>query len=156
MSPLKYVCMWAWRSPYEIVVFVLGYIGHFRKVFVLVLGHSMSPSKIFVSVHSHKGHLQNMFVFALVHKAHFKNISIQKLCSVNAFIETFWGALDMCLTVSLLHNVFMKILIVNSSPPSAAYMRQWTGSASVQIIACRLYDIKPLPEPMLTYCQLDL
>ena len=156
MSPSKYVCTWAWRSPYKIVVFVLGYIGHFRTVFVLVLGHSMSPSKMFVSVHSHKGHLQKMFVFALFHKAHFKNISIQKVCAVNAFIYTFWGSLDMCLTVSLLHNVFMKILIVNSYPPGAAYMRQWTGSASVQKIACRLYDIKPLPEPMRTYCQYDL
>ena len=44
---------------------------------------------------------------------------------------------------------------VNSSPPSAAYMRQWTGSALVRVIACRLFGAKPLPEPMLTYCQLD-
>ena len=46
-------------------------------------------------------------------------------------------------------------LDVNSSPPSAAYMRQWTGSALVQIMACRLSGAKPLPEPMLPYCQLD-
>ena len=32
---------------------------------------------------------------------------------------------------------------------NAAYMRQLTGSALVHIIA------KPLPEPMLTYCQLE-
>ena len=32
---------------------------------------------------------------------------------------------------------------VNSSPPSAAYMRQWTGSALVQIMACRLFSAKP-------------
>ena len=43
----------------------------------------------------------------------------------------------------------------NSSPPSAAYMRQWTGSSLVQVMACRLFGAKPLPEPMLTYCQLD-
>ena len=41
----------------------------------------------------------------------------------------------------------------NSSPPSATYM-QWTGSALVQIMACRLFGAKPLPEPMLAYCQL--
>ena len=41
------------------------------------------------------------------------------------------------------------------SPYSAAYMRQWTGSALVQVMACRLYGTKPLPEPMLAYCQLD-
>ena len=43
----------------------------------------------------------------------------------------------------------------NSSPPSAAYMRQWIGSALVQIMACRLIGTKPLSKPMLGYCQLD-
>ena len=33
---------------------------------------------------------------------------------------------------------------LDSSPPSAAYMRQWTGSALVQIMACRLLGAKPL------------
>ena len=41
------------------------------------------------------------------------------------------------------------------SPPSAAYSRQWTWSALVQVMACRLFGAKPLPEPMLAYCQLD-
>ena len=36
-----------------------------------------------------------------------------------------------------------------SSPPSAAYMRQWTGPSSVQVMACRLFGAKPLPEPMM-------
>ena len=44
---------------------------------------------------------------------------------------------------------------INSSPPSAAYMHQWTGSALVQEMACRLFGAKPLPEPMLACCQLD-
>ena len=43
----------------------------------------------------------------------------------------------------------------NSSPPSAAYMRQWVGSSLVQVMASRLFGAKPLPEPMLAYCQLD-
>ena len=33
-------------------------------------------------------------------------------------------------------------------------MRQWTGSALVQVMACRLFGAKPLPEPMLAYCKL--
>ena len=45
--------------------------------------------------------------------------------------------------------------VVNSSPPSAAYVRQWTGSALVQIMACCLFVAKPLSEPMLGYCQMD-
>ena len=43
---------------------------------------------------------------------------------------------------------------MNSSPPSAAYMSLWTGPAMVQVMACRLFGVKPLPEPMPTYCQL--
>ena len=43
----------------------------------------------------------------------------------------------------------------NSSPPSAAYMRRWIGSALVQIMACRLFGAKPLSKPMLGYHQLD-
>ena len=44
---------------------------------------------------------------------------------------------------------------INSSPPSAAYMPRRTGSALVQVMAWRRTGGKPLPEPMLIYCQLD-
>ena len=44
---------------------------------------------------------------------------------------------------------------INSSSPSAAYMCQWTGSSLAQVMACHLFSAKPLPEPMLVYCQLD-
>ena len=36
-----------------------------------------------------------------------------------------------------------------------AYMRQWNGSALVQIMACRLSSAKPLSKAMLGYYQLD-
>ena len=39
--------------------------------------------------------------------------------------------------------------------PSAAYMRQWIGSALVQIMACRLFGAKPSSKPVLGYCQFD-
>ena len=42
------------------------------------------------------------------------------------------------------------------SPPNAASMHQWIRSALVQIIACRLFGAKPLFNPMLGYCQLDI
>ena len=38
---------------------------------------------------------------------------------------------------------------------SAAYMRQWIGSAQIQIMACRLFGAKPLSKPMLGYHQMD-
>ena len=34
-------------------------------------------------------------------------------------------------------------------------MCRWTGSALVQIMACRLFGAKPLPEPIMTSSQLD-
>ena len=43
----------------------------------------------------------------------------------------------------------------NSSPPSAPYMCRWTESALLQVMAWRQTGNKPLPEPMLTYYQLD-
>ena len=46
------------------------------------------------------------------------------------------------------------IIIISLSSPSAAYMRQWTGSSLVQVMACRLFGAKPLPEPMASHCQL--
>ena len=51
--------------------------------------------------------------------------------------------------------LYEPTLRFNSSSPSAAYMRQWTVSTLVQIMACRLFGAKPLPEPMLAYCQFD-
>ena len=45
--------------------------------------------------------------------------------------------------------------LTHPTPPGAVYMRQWTGSALVQIMACRLLGTNPLSKPMLGYCQLD-
>ena len=42
-----------------------------------------------------------------------------------------------------------------ASPSSAAYMRQWIGSALVQIMAYCLFDTKPLSTSVQGYCQLD-
>ena len=62
------------------------------------------------------------------------------------------------LFVLFLHYVISYLasnVIIKWSPPSDAYMCQWTGSAFVQIMACRLVSAKPLPEPMPAYCWLD-
>ena len=44
---------------------------------------------------------------------------------------------------------------VNSSPPSAAYIPQWTGSVLVRVMACHLFGANPLPEPELAHCKSD-
>ena len=52
-------------------------------------------------------------------------------------------------------SISWRHYVINSSPLSAAYMRQWTGSTLVQVMACHLFGTKPLPEPTLAYCLLD-
>ena len=39
--------------------------------------------------------------------------------------------------------------------PLVPHMCQWTGPSWVQVMTCHLFGTKPLPEPMLAYCQLD-
>ena len=45
--------------------------------------------------------------------------------------------------------------VLKSSSASATYMCQWIRSVLAQIMACRLFDTKPLSEPMKIYCQLN-
>ena len=75
-----------------------------------------------------------------------------------------WGKLDMLATTRSQHRHLLIVLWIvplevlllsrylNSLRPSDAYMRRWTGSSLVQIMACRLFGAKPLSEPMLEYC----
>ena len=51
-------------------------------------------------------------------------------------------------------SLVLELELVNSSPPSATYMHQWTRSALFQIMACCLFGAKPLSKPMPPYCQL--
>ena len=55
----------------------------------------------------------------------------------------------------LMCSITRCVCFTINSPPRVAYMRQWIGSALVQIMACRLFGAKPLSKPMLGYCQLD-
>ena len=40
-------------------------------------------------------------------------------------------------------------------PTCSAYIRRCYGSVLIRVMACRLFGVKPLPEPMLVYRQLD-
>ena len=51
--------------------------------------------------------------------------------------------------------IYHSLVFLNSSPPSAAYMDQRTGSSLVQVMACRRIGDKPLPKLMLANCLLD-
>ena len=47
---------------------------------------------------------------------------------------------------------FAQEKLINSPAPSATYICQWTKSALVQMMACRLIGAKPLSKSMLEYC----
>ena len=70
---------------------------------------------------------------------------------VTASRENHWRITPLMTKTMVVHNN----LYIDSSPPSSTYMRRWTGSALVQVMACRLFGTKPLPELMLFYYQLD-
>ena len=48
-----------------------------------------------------------------------------------------------------------KLNWFDTSRPVDEYMRQWTVSLLVQVMAWCLNCARPLPEPIITYCQLD-
>ena len=54
----------------------------------------------------------------------------------------------------VIHPCAMYIIIW-TQPPSAPYVRLWTGSALDKVMACHLLGAKPLPQPMMTFCQLN-
>ena len=54
-----------------------------------------------------------------------------------------------------LANIFPEFKVDNSSSPCATHICQWTEWQLIQAMACRLFGAKPLPEPVLAYCQLE-
>ena len=50
--------------------------------------------------------------------------------------------------VGPMNLVISVVDIIKSSPPSATYMRQWTGYVLVHIMACRLFGARPLSKQM--------
>ena len=80
-------------------------------------------------------------------------------------IRTMYASMTIsCYIVCQIENKSTSVLVIvrnstdlptHSSPPNAAYMRQWIESILVQIMARRLFGHKPLPKPMLGCCQLD-
>ena len=70
------------------------------------------------------------------------------------YMEQSWNVFIVVNVTRLLSRRYNCQWRFNSPPPSVAYMGRWTGSVFVQVMACRLFGAKPLPEPVLTYCQL--
>ena len=110
----------------------------------------------------------------ILEKIFFKLILVTDGCDFSTEIALRWTSLDLSDNSTLvqimawcrqatrhyLNQCWPRSLrltrpqCVNSSILSATYMRQWIGSALVQIIACLLFSTKPLSKPMLCYFQL--
>ena len=56
--------------------------------------------------------------------------------------------------ITISHGYLLKT--INSMRPRDVYMRQKIRPSLGKIMACRRISAKPLSEPMLDYCQLDL
>ena len=59
--------------------------------------------------------------------------------------KDIWHLFEIC-TYKILDSS-PRVQWVNSSPLSATYTHQRTGSMLIQVMACRLFGTKPLPEP---------
>ena len=84
--------------------------------------------------------------------------TLGNVCKQQTFFQVpfCWSFATQNRSSRVIHLMYwMKKATLNSFHPSAVYMRWWTGWAFIQVMACRLFGAKPLPEPMFTYCQLD-
>ena len=52
-------------------------------------------------------------------------------------------------------NALHHTVYFTSSPLSATFVCQWTGSVLLQVMACHLFGAKLSPEPVLAYCQMN-
>ena len=84
-----------------------------------------------------------------------KQVYVSRAGTSNYIPQYLWDVITCPYTWYLLLAHMACYVPFYSSPPSVAYMRHWTESALVQIMACRLFGAKPLSKPMLGYCQLD-
>ena len=75
------------------------------------------------------------------------------------WVETPWTSCDITVMMNTALCHFLsdprQLFVINSSPPSTAYMRQRIGSVWVQSMACSLFGATPLSKPMKAYGQLD-
>ena len=62
---------------------------------------------------------------------------------------THWGLVNQ---VEKNVTVYADTLYIKTT---CLHVCHWTGSSLVEVMAWHLFGAKPLPEPMMTYCQLD-
>ena len=101
----------------------------------------------------HSNALQQNWVTS--HKGHGVSNHRQSDCSFSFLVWLTLKKKGKSRVMEFPHKTLSCHDVIMPSPPSAAYMRQWIGSALVQIMACRLSGTKPVFKPMLSYSELD-
>ena len=98
---------------------------------------------------------------------------VKSISIISQYMQSYWfskqskiniiyniSVMTITITMSIILENFGKYAISDCPfillfPPSAVYMRRWIGSALIREMVSRLFGAKPLPEPVLTYNQLD-
>ena len=94
-------------------------------------------------------HMKKVLSYIIFHDIQFHSL-VRRFIFISAYV-TDNGKLT-CYIYVYTSYIYMGLKLISQS---AAYMRQWNGSALVEIMVCRLFGAKSLSESMLTYCQLD-
>ena len=94
-----------------------------------------------------------------IRRSHHRLIFIMRnphICKDGRYIEILLDKLQMnWLEFNWGFNFKLQHRSTDCKTHRPPLVRHWTGSALVQVMACRLFGAKPSPEPMLVYCQLD-
>ena len=163
----QFSSLWAVANEPDVQIFILCRLRVNEHIF---LCHGIYEDICFIMTSWHKL-FGNCMDRAVLTKFQWKGSTFMELClgalskkNGNIWLRKNVGFSERFLYCWLLakvgfnryyDDVFTNPFRIKSSPPRAAYIRQSIRSALVQIIAYRLFGTKPLPEPMLTYCQLD-
>ena len=80
-------------------------------------------------------------------------LSTKNVVEKYSYLETFINSYQSNCVHSCINTTSV---FVNPLRPEDWYIRQWTGSSLIQVIACRLFSSdKWFPEPMVFYYELD-
>ena len=123
--------------------------GYIPEQAVMFENRSHGDAMFVANVHVRRSNKGGIFVSNSTCAEYYISVDNQIGCSptfdflilhYGEFAVSRWAALSMSTSIFQLWHV-------NSSPPNAAYMRQWIGSA-FQIMTCRLFGANPLFKPM--------
>ena len=108
-------------------------------------------NKILLSIHHFT--YRNLHKTDLIHNYSWNEICVQRREHRGCFkympVKIKYNQGLLCITFGLIISPLLTHI-----PSSAAYVRQWTGSALVKILTCRPFGAKSLSKSVLGYCQL--